>query len=428
MRESTRLPGIRRAAAVVVAAAVVLSVAAPVTALAATRTTIRLSSSYMSKAKRVTISGVIRPKRAGKVVNIYILRPGMTKWSFIGSKTTNKRGQWSMKYMPRTTGKYRYRATYGSRTAARLLRIRAASGSTVLLKSTTSTKDSGLFDAIAPTFLARYPQITLNLSSVGSGESISHTVGGNGDLALAHDFEAEIAGVATGVLFNRRPVMYNDFLVVGARSDGSKSPTDTIGLRYWNPPHNADPAIEASTALDINYSPTSDAVQAFKDIWGWGEARQTKVWFYSRGDRSGTHAAEGRLWAAAGYGASIWKHDPLPKMTVPFHTWYTHAGTGTGAGMASTLSTTNNGLAYTLVDRGTWEFQKASNPKLLVVAQNPADTYLKNPYHVLESYKSSNPDGAGLLADWLCSAEGQAAIAGYGRYTFGKALFIPNAN
>lgn len=258
-----------------------------------------------------------------------------------------------------------------------LLLVAQAAGTespVVVLASTTSVDNSGLLGRILPVFTAQ-TGIAVRVLALGTGQALAVTARGDADLVLVHDPEAEQRFTDEGYGEERHEVAWNDFIIVG--------PTD-------------DPARVAGGR---------DAPAAFARI---AEARTP---FVSRGDNSGTHAQERRLWRAAGVD---------PGQAGPG--WYRDIGGGMGAALnaASAMG------AYTLSDRGTW---LAFNNKagLWIVVEGGAA--LLNRYSViLPTPGNHRPDGrepARRLASWLISAEGQAAI---GDYTVaGQRLFNPLA-
>ena len=250
----------------------------------------------------------------------------------------------------------------------------AAGDRFIVVQSTTSTRNSGLFDRILPIFRAK-TGIEARIVAVGTGQAIRNATRGDGDVLLVHDRAAEEKFVADGHGTARFDAMYNDFVIVG-------------------PP--ADPAGVAGTR---------DAAAALASI-----ARARAV-FASRGDDSGTHKAELRLWRAAGIDARA--HSGR---------WYRE----TGSGMGATLNTGIGMGAYVLTDRATWiAFGNKRRHRIAV----EGDPRLFNQYGVVPVSKARHPGVRAALArrfvDWILSAEGQAAIASH--RVDGKQLFFPNA-
>jgi tungstate transport system substrate-binding protein len=241
----------------------------------------------------------------------------------------------------------------------------------IVVASTTSTEQSGLFGHLLPAF-TQATGIQVKVVAVGTGQAIDMAKRGDADVLLAHDTVAEEKFVAEGFGLKRFAVMYNDFVVIGPA---------------------ANPAVAQGR----------DVVQAFKKI----EAQRTP--FISRGDNSGTHAAELRYWAMAGTPA-------------PAFTGYRACGCGMGPAlnMAASLG------AYTLADRGTWlGFKNRADLTVLV----EGDARLFNPYGVIVVNPARHPHvrlpEAQKFADWLVSPAGQAVIASY--QISGQQLFFPNA-
>ena len=250
----------------------------------------------------------------------------------------------------------------------------AAAERFITVASTTSTQDSGLFDQLLPLFTAK-TGIEVRVVAVGTGQAIKLAENGDADVLLVHARKAEEDFVAAGFGVKRFDVMYNDFVVVGPV---------------------ADPAGVAGS---------SDIVASLQAIAG------QQATFLSRGDDSGTHKAELRLWEKAGV-----------DVKAASGTWYRE----TGSGMGATLNTAAAMPAYTLADRATWlAFENKAD---LVIAVE-GDKLLFNQYGVTLVNPAKHPhvkaaDGQAFV-DWLISPEGQAAIASYG--IGGQQLFFPNA-
>jgi len=261
--------------------------------------------------------------------------------------------------------------------AATFLAIAAgkAEDRSIVVASTTSTQDSGLFGHILPLFKAR-TGIDVKVVAQGTGQALDTARRGNADVVFVHAKAAEEKFLAEGFGVKRYPVMYNDFILVGPASD----PAGVKG--------------------------TKDIVAAFKAI------KEKKAPFISRGDRSGTHIAELNLWKLAGIDIAAEKGP-----------WYKDIGQGLGAAL-NTASATN---AYVLSDRGTWLSFK--NKGALVIAVQ-GDKRLFNQYGVMLVNPQKHPHVKKELGqqfiDWLISAEGQKAIADY--KINGEQLFYPNAN
>ena len=243
----------------------------------------------------------------------------------------------------------------------------------ITVASTTSTEQSGLFKHLLPAF-GQKTGIAVRVVAVGTGQALDMGKRGDADVVFVHDKAAELELVAQGHFVNRRDVMYNDFFVVGPRSD----PADARGR---------------------------DVVAAFKKI------AAAKAAFASRGDRSGTHAAELRLWRLAGV-------DPLHGKG----SWYRE----TGSGMGPTLNTASGMNAYALTDRGTWIFFR-NRGELAVLVEG--DERLFNQYGVMLVNPARHPhvkqDMGQAFIDWLVSEPGQRTIASY--RLGGEPLFFPNA-
>ena len=243
----------------------------------------------------------------------------------------------------------------------------------IILQSTTSTANSGLYDAILPQFTDK-TGIQVNVVAVGTGQAIKNAQNGDGDVLLVHAKPAEEKFVADGFGVERFDVMYNDFVIVGPASDPAK------------------------------IAGSKDAAAALKTIADAGAL------FASRGDNSGTHKKEKTLWQAAGI-------DP----TDASGQWYRE----TGSGMGATLNAAVGMGAYTLTDRGTWiSFGNKGDYEILV----EGDPSLFNQYGIIlvspEKHPKVKAEAGQAFIDWILSDEGQAAIAAY--QVDGQQLFYPN--
>lgn len=241
----------------------------------------------------------------------------------------------------------------------------------IILASTTSTENSGLFRHLLPIF-RHATGIEVRVVSVGTGQAFTIARNGDADALLVHDTAGEERMVSEGFALERRDVMYNDYVIIGPRSDPA-------GLR------------SASTA-----------VEAFARV----HARQAV--FVSRGDDSGTHRMELRIWEEAGI--------------APRGSWYRELGSGMGA----TLNTAAGMSAYALADRGSW-ISFGNRRDLEIVFEG--DPVLFNQYGSVRLNPGRHPhlkhELAGRWHDWLLSPDGQAAIASF--QLNGEQLFFPNA-
>jgi tungstate transport system substrate-binding protein len=249
-----------------------------------------------------------------------------------------------------------------------------AQDNSIVVSSTTSTTDSGLFNHILPLFKKK-TGIDVKVVSQGTGQALDTGRRGDSDVVFVHARPQEEKFVADGFGVKRFPVMYNDFVLIGPKSDpaGVKGSKDILG---------------ALKAIKAKSSP-----------------------FVSRGDKSGTHSAELSLWKLAGINIAA---DKGP--------WYKEIGQGMGAAL-NTASASN---AYVLTDRGTWLSFK--NRGDLVIAVE-GDNKLFNQYGVILVNPAKHPnvkkaDGQAFI-DWIVSPEGQKAIADY--KINGNQLFFPNA-
>ena len=250
----------------------------------------------------------------------------------------------------------------------------SALNKSIVVASTTSTQDSGLFGHILPLFQAK-TGITAKVIAQGTGQALDTARRGDADVVFVHAKAQEEKFVADGFGVKRYDVMYNDFVLIGPKAD----PASINGSR--------------------------DIVGALKAI----TAKAAP--FVSRGDKSGTHTAELALWKAA-------ELDPAAAKPA----WYREIGQGMGAA----LNTAGSMGAYVLSDRGTWLGFKAKGEQSIVVE---GDQRLYNPYGIILVNPARHPavkaDLGQTFIDWILSAEGQAAIASY--QIDGKQLFFPNA-
>jgi tungstate transport system substrate-binding protein len=251
--------------------------------------------------------------------------------------------------------------------------------SDVVVASTTSTQDSGLFDVLMPAFEKAYPQYKTKVIAVGSGEAIKLGETKDADVLLVHSPAAEKKFIAAGFATQRNDVMYNDFVIVGP-------PTDPAGIKT-----------------------STSGADAMKKIAEAGKAG--KATFVGRGDASGTDAKEKTLWV----GASV--ATPTPAA----NPWYL----STGQGMGETLKVADEKAAYTIADRATWLSMKSSLPGLTILYEG--DKALFNQYGVIVIPGSKNQAGGQAFADYVLSPEGQKVIGAYGIEKYGQALFTPNA-
>lgn len=258
---------------------------------------------------------------------------------------------------------------------------RANTPTVLRLATTTSTADTGLLDAILPTFEQQY-NARVEVVGVGTGQALKLGENGDADVVLVHARSLEDAFVANGFGINRRDVMYNDFILVGPVTD----PAGVAGLPL--------------------------AAEAFQII------ANNAARFASRGDDSGTHMKELSIWRSIGI-------TPTAQLS-----WYQSLGQG----MGETLITANEQLAYTLADRGTYLALRDNLPDLTIVVggetiEDNRDPALLNPYGVIlvnpERYPDIQAELAEQFAAWLVSDETQAQIAAFGIDIYGQPLFFP---
>lgn len=244
----------------------------------------------------------------------------------------------------------------------------------IILATTTSTQDTGLLDVLIPIF-EKETGYFVKAIAVGSGQAMAMGQKGEADVLLVHSPDAEKKFMAEESGINRRLVMHNDFVIVGAGADEAK-------IRN-----------------------TKSAAGALKLI------AAAEILFVSRGDNSGTHAQEKKLWKAAGINPEGQK-------------WYQQ----TGLGMGQTLNVAAEKKGYTLTDRGTYlAMKKNLNLDILV----EGDAALLNIYHVMEvniaKWPKVNSPGAKAFADFMLSKKTQAIIKSFGVDKYGSPLFFPDA-
>ncbi|MBR1167139.1 substrate-binding domain-containing protein [Bradyrhizobium liaoningense] len=253
--------------------------------------------------------------------------------------------------------------------------IASAQDRTITVASTTSTEQSGLFGHLLPLF-AKAEGIGVKVVAVGTGQALDIGRRGDADVVFVHDRPAEDKFMSEGQGVKRFDVMYNDFVIVGPKSDAAQ------------------------------ISGSKDVVEALRKI------ATAKAPFISRGDKSGTHAAELRLWKEAGVDLSAGKD-----------TWYREIGQG----MGPALNMASSWNAYLLSDRGTWLSFK-NRGELAILTEG--DKRLFNQYGVMlvnpEKHPNVKAKEGQAFIDWLISPQGQDAIAGY--KVGGEQLFFPNAS
>jgi len=265
-------------------------------------------------------------------------------------------------------------ALAGVLAGALLAPIAQAQDKFIVLASTTSTEQSGLFKHLLPQF-TQTSGIAVRVVAVGTGQALDMARRGDADALFVHDQPAEEKFVAEGFGLPRRPVMYNDFVLIGPKSD----PAGARG---------------------------KDIAAALKRLGATGAA------FISRGDKSGTHSAELRQWKQAGIDLASAKPAGYKEC-------------GCGMGQALNIAASTN--AYVLSDRGTWLSFKNRGDLGIVVE---GDKALFNQYGVIVVNPAKHPhvkkDLAQAFSDWVVSPAGQAVVASY--KIDGEQLFFPNAN
>jgi tungstate transport system substrate-binding protein len=247
-----------------------------------------------------------------------------------------------------------------------------SSGKELILATTTSTQDSGLLDVLVPLY-EKQTGDKVKVIAVGSGAALELGRKGNADVLLVHSPAAEEAYMKEGAGINRTRVMYNDFVIVGPAADPAK------------------------------IKGTKDSAAAMKAI------ADAKAPFYSRGDNSGTHAAEQTLWKAANLA--------VPKG----QTWY--AETGQGMGATLTVALEKNG--YTISDRATWLASAKKEQQPIFVE---GDAKLFNVYHAIpvnpEKFPAVNKTSAEQFRQFMVAKDTLAVIGNFGKDKYGAPLFV----
>lgn len=252
----------------------------------------------------------------------------------------------------------------------------------LLLATTTSLYDTGLLTYLEPKFEAQY-NVDLQVTSQGTGKAIELAQKGDADVLMVHSPAQEMTFLEAGNGLNRRSFAYNYFVIVGPANDPA-------GIKGMTPEN------------------------AFKTIMSKGKAGDTSVVFVSRGDGSGTHSAEQKIWSNAGYkyATDVQKSGK----------WYVEAGKG----MGETLQMASEKNAYTLTDEGTYLAYKSKLNLQPIVTEGAS---LLNVYSVMSVYNAKQPvekiQMANNLVNFMISPQTQADIAAYGKDTYGKGLFVP---
>lgn len=249
------------------------------------------------------------------------------------------------------------------------------------ISTTTSLEDTGLLEELETTFEKKYPNIDVQIVSGGTGIAIEHGKKGDADLIIIHDKKREEEFINENYGMKRYPFAYNYFYIVGPKDDPAK----------------------------INETKT--AQEAFQKILT-EAGKNPKIKFVSRGDNSGTHTKEIKIWNKTGIDYNKIKESP----------WYIE----TGSGMADTLRVADEKQAYTITDSGTYLAYK-NQLNLTVYISNDSD--LLNVYSAIpinpEKIKGTNYDAAMKFINFLLSKEGQKIISQYGEDKYGKPLFTP---
>jgi tungstate transport system substrate-binding protein len=239
----------------------------------------------------------------------------------------------------------------------------------LLLGSTHTLEDSGVLDTLVTAFKSEHPDVALSSVIGSSGEILTMAARGDFDVIFTHSPADEEAFIAAGNGTDRKPVMHNDFIIVGPPEDSA---------------HVADAA---------------DAAQSVKRV------KEAGAMFISRGDDSGTHRKELQLWKDA--------------RTEPAWDGYVEAGTG----MSDALRLASQRRAYVMADRATFEMLR---DELDLEILHEGDPRLLNEYSVTLVARAANAEGARVFADWLTGAAARAIISEFGKAKTGKPLFTPD--
>jgi len=239
----------------------------------------------------------------------------------------------------------------------------------ITLATTTSTQDSGLLDVMIPAFEKKFnKKVKVKVVAVGTGQAIQLGKDGNADVVLVHSKKSEDEFVAGGYGFKAWDVMYNEYLVVGPKSDPAK------------------------------IASAKNTVDAFTKI------AEAKAKFVSRGDDSGTHKKEKSIWDKA--------------KIKPEGSWYVSSGQG----MGETIRMAEEMGGYTLVDEATYLTNKTD---LVVLFKSDKDLF--NQYGIIQVKSTKKPVAANELLWFFVSPQGQKLIGDFGKAKFGKSIFVPNA-
>lgn len=242
----------------------------------------------------------------------------------------------------------------------------------IILSTTTSTYDSGLLDELIPVFEKKYKLSVIPIA-VGTGEALKMGERGEVDVVLVHSRSAEDKFLEEGYGVNRKDVMHNDFVIIGPEED----PAEIKG--------------------------NENVTEAFKKM------SEKQMLFVSRGDDSGTHKKEIKIWEEA--------------EIEPKGDWYLEAGQG----MAGTIMIANEKNAYTLSDRGTYLSQQ-DNIELVILFEG--DPLLLNPYGIIavnpDKHSKVNYEGAMRFIEFITSKDGQEIIKNFGIEKYGQPLFFPD--
>ncbi|MBI5680377.1 MAG: extracellular solute-binding protein [Methanobacterium sp.] len=256
--------------------------------------------------------------------------------------------------------------------------------SKIRIATTTSLEDTGLLKEVEAAYEKKYPGVDVQIVSGGTGIAIQYGERGDVDLLLVHDKAREEKFIKDGFGTNRTQFAYNYFWIVGPQND----PAGIKGL---------------------------NATAAFKKIMEEGQINSAQVKFVSRGDDSGTHSREKKIWNSTGANYTNIKNSS---------SWYIESGKG----MGDTLILANEKNAYTITDSGTFlAFSKDSKIQLVPLITTGKD--LLNIYTAIpvnpQKYGKTNVEGAQSFVDFLMSPEGQQIVGNYGKEKYGQSLFTP---
>lgn len=380
MEQVGKVPHSRRILGFALLVVMVAAMVVPTSAMAliSYKISIKRSVTSVYTDQTMSVSGQVSPSTQKKVVYVQYKKSTALTWKSV-KVSVPANGKYKYYFRSADAAKYQVRVkfvtkekNYYSPTTTVTVKARTR----VILASTTSTQDSGLFDVMVPAFEKAYPQYDLQVVAVGSGAALTMGQNKDADVLLVHSPVAERTFVRNGYGFGRVAVMHNDFLLVGPTND----------------------------AANANIGAAGDIYACFVKI------DDTESKFVSRYDSSGTHTKEKELWAGAGFTYA----------TISNLSYYVRAN----AGMGDTLRIAGEQGGYTIVDRATWVTNKPTN----LMRIQDKDSVLSNPYSVIQVTDAVHPNGAAAFANWVVGSSAQTLIYNFGYAKYGQHLFWPDAD